>query len=129
MPVSVSASWSGTPASAMVGTSGKPSTRWSASIASAEFPLLDLADGGRPRREADRRVAGDRRGDRRRRAGERNDGEVEPEGELEQLAGKMRRRADARLRKAVLGGTGLDQRDQLLDRLGRHLRVDREDVG
>ena len=50
--------------------------------------------------------ADDRR-DRRRRARERHHREIEPEVQLEQFAGEMRRRADAGLRIAELAGDAL----------------------
>src|SRR5260370_40500657 len=53
MPVNVSLSRSGTPASELVGTSGSTGERLTLSTASAQFSLLDVGYGGRQRCEGD----------------------------------------------------------------------------
>jgi hypothetical protein len=58
-------------------------------------------------------VAGDHRLDRRPAARERRQRKIEVEGELEQLAGEVRRGADAGRGEGVFAGIGLEQVDQL----------------
>src|SRR5207244_13140170 len=54
---------------------------------------------------------------------------IEPELELEQLAGEVRGRAGARLSVAIFAGIGFRQCDQLLDRLRRNRWVHRDHIG
>ena len=108
-----------------------PATRTSTSVfASIVSPSVTVElvefSAGVMRREggaARIRTAGLRRLDSRRRALQRHVGDlavVEPE---QPLAGEMRRRAVARTGVAVFARIGLEQRDQFLDVLHRHGRV------
>jgi hypothetical protein len=54
--------------------------------------------------------------------------QVELEGQPEQFAAQMRRRADAGTGKAVLAGIVPDELHQLRECLGGHLRVDHHDI-
>src|SRR5262245_37052393 len=90
---------------------------------------MDELGGGRDRLERERRVAGDHRLDRRGAALERDDHHVvEIERLPEHFDRQRRRRAHAGGRNAVLGGIGLHQVDQLLDRLRRHVGMDDDGV-
>ena len=73
-------------------------------------------------------MAADRGLDGRRRAGERHVDQVEFEGQPEQLAAQMRRRADAGTGKAVLAGVVPDELHQFRQCLGGHLRVHHHDI-
>ena len=73
-------------------------------------------------------MAADRGLDRRCSAGERHVDQVEIEGQPEQFAAEMRRRADAGTGKAVLAGIVPNELHQFRQRLGRHRRVDHHDI-
>jgi len=74
-------------------------------------------------------VPGDHCRDRGAAAAERHVNEVEAERQAELFAGEMRLRACPRRAEAVFAGIGLDELDQLLDRLRRHGGVDGDDGG
>src|ERR1700730_6317684 len=130
MPVSVSLSRSGTPASTLVGTSGKDGERRVLSTAmpcSLPSFMLLIAGGSAvnaigvwpPMVELTAKPAP-------------LNGTVtrsSPYFLLEQLAGEVWRRAGRRLRKAVGSRVFFDQLDQLLECFGGKARVGRDDVG
>ncbi len=93
-----------------------------------QLAVLDHRNRRRQRGKDDRRVAADGGLDRRAGAREGNGREVEPEGEPEQLARKMRRGADAGMGEVVVLAR-LDERGQFLDVLRRHRRVDAQEIG
>src|SRR5262245_48499178 len=128
MPVSVSRSRSGMPASALVGTSGSDGERLALSTASPRnLPSLILAMAGGSAVNAI--------------------GVWPPMVELianaallkgtvtelilllEQFAGEVGRRAGGRLGKTVFAGMTLHQLDKFLERLGGKAGIDRNDVG
>ena len=74
-------------------------------------------------------MAGDGRTDGGATAIERYMHEIEAERHAEQFAGEMGRRPDPRRSVAVGAGVRFDERDQVLDRLRRQRRVDREHLG
>src|SRR5262249_27143749 len=88
----------GNPASAKVGTSGNPCTRWLEVTASPRTarPALDVGNRGRGSDQKHRDVAGDERGDRLRgRTAIGDVGDVDFGNGFEQLRPEMGRAADA----------------------------------
>src|SRR5262245_35549705 len=94
----------------------------------AQGTLLDVRNGWRQHRERNRRMSGYGRLDCGCRAAEWHSHEIDVLGELEQLAGKLRRRTDARMREAVLAWISLEESDQLFDVVYWERRMDHQYV-
>src|SRR5262249_4004866 len=84
---------------------------------------------GRDGLEAHGRVPSDHRLDRRTAAGERRKREIEPEGELEQLARQVRGGTDAGRGEGVLARICPEQVDKLLHRVRRNAGINEQTIG